>query len=126
MFVTYMKRSEYMAHGHRGLVEKEAVTQPTVHLKAARTVVCHMALLNNVRPKEKMNQLFEDGTLRRKCRSQGKIKATIDNRIPKNNLPEKSNAFKVNKSETVSGLKYLLFASFRLPDCSFQRGDYNK
>ena len=115
-----------MAHRHRGLVEKEAVTQPTVHLKAARTVVCHMALLNNVRPKEKMNQLFEDGTLRRRCRSQGKIKATIDNRIPKNNLPEKSNAFKVNKSETVSGLKYLLFASFRLPDCSFQRGDYNK
>ena len=33
-----------MAHGHRGLVEKEAVTQPTVHFKAARTVVCHMAL----------------------------------------------------------------------------------
>ena len=30
------------------------------------------------------------------------------------------------KIETFSGLKYLLFASFRLPDCSLQRADYNE
>ena len=53
MFVAYMKRSEYTAHGHRGLLEKEAVTQPIVHLKAARNVVCRIAFLDNDRPREK-------------------------------------------------------------------------